>query len=119
MNLARWMCVLTIAAGLAIATSPLQAMVPTQTKVTVPFEFQAGGQILPAGSYYISNPTGAGLIYGRSTSGEASFTSLSTHVGPAHGASNPQVVFVKKNGKYFLSEIWFEGHSGGQALNVK
>lgn len=113
MNMSRLMCLCAaVAAFLAI---PVVTAAPAGTAATVPFEFVAGGRLMPAGVYFISQPNPAGIMQITSDTRGSSALLMSYRVGPGPAALQPRLVFEKVGGKYHLKQVWSSpDHSGVQ-----
>ena len=116
MNFKRMTCVFAALAATVVMSIPASALTPTQTKVTVPFEFIASGKTLPAGVYTFAESSAAPLLVLRNARGDASVSFLANRVGPTMGAAKPQLVFKKVNGKHYLAEVWLRTAPGGYAV---
>ena len=82
-------------------------------KATIPFDFQAGSQRMPAGQYEIDKLSGAVILL----RGPAEHTSefLIVHAAQANRAPNhSSLVFTRYGNRYFLHEIWTAGNTNGQ-----
>ena len=75
-----------------------------EVSVTVPFEFVAGGQILPAGKYVVgrnSDDAHSGIVI-RSNTNVALMLPIVVDGTPAY---QPKLSFVHVGGEYFLSTV--------------
>ena len=115
MNSKSLLCACAAAAAMMI---PAMANSATRSKTTVPFSFVAGGKTMPAGDYVLGK-TSENVMSVRSEKGETALALITSHVGTTNGASQPKLIFVKKNGKYHLSEIHLGGPAGGEQIPVK
>ena len=95
------------------------AYAQSEEKVTasIPFEFTAGGSMLPAGEYTISRVANApGMLLIRS---EDNHTARFFGVENAYVHQTPdrtELVFNEVGDKYFLSQVWVEGEDLGREL---
>jgi len=86
--------------------------------VNIPFAFTAGKMTLPAGEYRVqSTAEASSALLIQRTDGSAA-----TYVMPhAVQANRPQtqskLVFRRNGERYFLSQVWIEGHSRGKELS--
>jgi hypothetical protein len=112
--------ILAVAAALlftALAPVPSQAQQLTQAKV--PFAFQAGSTMMPAGEYQIqrasTGSTTTQLI--RSTDSSVSTFVLTNALGSSDKKTDPRLIFHCYNNEdeCFLSEIWV---GNGQGLKL-
>jgi hypothetical protein len=85
-------------------------------KVTVPFEFQVGNQILPAGQYSFTQFAGPGLIIENAQGPGAAVALTSSVGGNSSEAKQPHLLFNKYGDKYFLVEAWLRYSDTGRKL---
>ena len=110
MKQSRWFIALVFVVALAASAVAQDVTL----KVSVPFEFAAGGKMLPAGDYTVLRaPTSAPeMVVLRSDAAHSSIilnsANFDTHV---RGA---KLVFNRYGEKYFLSQIWTT--SGARSL---
>lgn len=119
MRFTRPMCVLSTLLALVVVSVPALASAPMVTKASVPFEFVAAGKTLPAGEYMFSASAMNGLLTLSNARGDTALIVFTNHVGPTNGAAKPQLVFKKRDGKHYLSEVWLRTQPGGQALALR
>ena len=76
--------------------------------VHVPFAFEAGGKLLPAGDYLVDRGEASNVlvIHGSSGNGAAFLTMATESAGPADKTS---LVFARENGTLVLSAIHLPG----------
>ncbi len=86
-------------------------------EVNIPFAFQAGDKILPAGEYRIEPvPTGDGYLHKvQQVSGNARTIVSTTMVDSKDGKSEPHLIFNKYGKSYVLFQIW-GGEDRGRQL---
>jgi hypothetical protein len=108
----------TLVAGtivLAIATNHsvlAQSSYPL-AKANIPFAFQAGDRLMPAGTYQIDSHGGPLLLL-RSNQGTAF---VLTHAAvTSHPTTTGRVVFERYGTKYFLRQVWTGSSSQGAEL---
>ena len=118
MNYKSLLCACAAAAAMIITAVPAMANTPTSTKTNVPFAFVASGKTMPAGLYVFAKNSDA-VMSVRHEDGDAALAVITRHVGPINGASQPKLIFVKKNGQYHLSEIYLANTAGGEQIPVK
>jgi len=76
--------------------------------VHVPFAFEAGGKLLPAGNYRVDRAEGSNLLVIHGTSGNsAAFLTMATE--PAAPLQNASLVFTREGGTLVLSEVHLPG----------
>jgi hypothetical protein len=100
------------------AASPATPAAPGAQRlvVNVPFEFVAGGKVLPAGRYTITRVVrdSGGALLIRSADGRASVTVM-TNASEA-GGETPQVSFKRYGERYFLARVWTPGVEAARTL---
>jgi|SRR5579863_5539899 len=94
------LCALTLAANAQSAIA----------KASVPFEFAAGGAMLPAGDYTVDVPDLSGVIVIRGTAGN-SVALFSTFSGAAPETTTAKLIFERRNGTVYLSALAWPGQS--------
>jgi hypothetical protein len=79
-------------------------------RVNVPFEFAAGGAMMPAGEYSLDVPDLSGVVVLRGAAGNsvALLTTLST---AAAGTSEARLIFERRDGMLYLAAIESPGES--------
>ena len=86
--------------------------------VTIPFAFTAGRITLPAGEYRVQNTgeASAVLLIQRTDRSAATFV-ISNAVEANRPQDRSKLIFRQYGKRYFLSQIWVEGHARGRALS--
>lgn len=86
---------------------------PAQTgrrgKVNIPFDFVVNKQVLPAGSYYLTQ-NGRNLI--GLVSRSDSVAAIALHKFDEARFKTPSLLFHQIGNKYFLAEIWLDRDNG-------
>jgi hypothetical protein len=102
--------------GLLLAVSAAQAQ-ETRVKASIPFDFVVGNQILPAGEYMVSSlgSTNEALVI-RSDDSKTAILSLTNSCSSSKPSDTSKLVFHHLAGRYFLSQVWAAGNSGGRQL---
>jgi hypothetical protein len=92
-------CMVLLLSGLGLAQKVLTA------RATIPFKFWAQGHEFQAGDYVFDNevPGSASIHRERTNSGIG--ISIILYAVPSE-RENPRVIFVRRDGKYFLVELW-------------
>jgi hypothetical protein len=100
-----------LAIGSLASTQSASAQTTTIAKVTIPFDFQAGKQSLPAGTYLVdSESPNLILLKGPGkASGFVLMHAASRSKAPDHG----MLSFDRTGGQYYLRQIWTAGNSTG------
>jgi hypothetical protein len=96
-----------------------QAQSATALKVTIPFEFQIGSQVLPPGEYSIKRLS-QNSIFIRSEDGEAKAIAVTTstaEAGADEKGAQEKLVFHQYGNQYFLSQVWMVRGGEGRELN--
>ena len=92
-------CVFLLLPGLGLAQRVVTA------SATIPFNFWAQGHEFQAGDYVFDNEVpGSAAIHRRGTDSGIG-VSLILYAVPQQ-EENPRVIFVRRDGKYFLFELW-------------
>ena len=111
-----------LAATVALAVSIVAAGVcfaqPRVLEVNIPFAFEAGNKMLPAGQYQLESvPTGDGTLYRiRRMGGDAQSLVSSIAMTTGDRQTLPRLVFHKYGTTYFLAQIW-NGDGRGRQLS--
>jgi len=103
--------ILAAAAALAllVLAAPLSAQTAVTTRVHIPFSFEAGERILPAGDYTLQRvPNSSWLLHLTDVEHNKTLTLATT---PAGAAALPKLVFERAGGSLCLVEV----HVGGAA----
>ena len=103
---------------LSLLLSAAAAYAQLDLAATIPFDFQVGEKVLPAGSYEIRMDVNTGLVQvrGRSNGEAATIGSFRVGGGPTPSAES-KLVFNRYNSRYFLKEMWREHFSRGRAIH--
>ena len=113
----------TIIAATVVATFIFAFAAQAQTsraaglRATIPFEFQVGNQVLPAGEYTVTclNPTSPNRILNLSTK-DGSKVVIQTSDKMGKSDDNARLVFHRYGDKYFLSQAWLPADETGLAI---
>ena len=85
--------------------------------VNIPFAFTAGRVALPAGEYRVQNTGEASaLVLIQRTDHSAATFVISNAVEANRPQAQSKLIFRCYGDRYFLSQIWVEGHSRGREL---
>lgn len=107
---------LMIGMGVPIATALVMEQLPKTGVAEVPFVFQVEQQTLPPGTYSVKQSDGGrGVrIQNEKVTGAGTrCVAAKREFGKAEGA---RLVFDSYEGRYFLSEIWFDADGRGLIL---
>jgi hypothetical protein len=92
------LCALTLAANAQSAMA----------KASVPFEFAAGGAMMPAGEYTVDVPDLSGIILLHGPAGN-SVALLSTFAGTISDTTVSKMIFERRDGMAYLSAVEWPG----------
>jgi hypothetical protein len=95
--------------GLSALSLAALAQSPT-AKASIPFEFAAGGAMMPAGDYTIDVPDLSGVIFLHGASGN-SIALLTTSSGAVSTTSSARLVFERRDGMAYLSSVELPGET--------
>ena len=105
-------CLVSLAAS---PTAQAYRMGEQSVSVKVDFEFIAGGQTFPAGTYRVAHPTGDFALIEIGKNGGEKHVLMANARLPQHktaGVPDLNLVFVKVAGKLVLSEVWLPDLDG-------
>jgi len=113
----RLIALFVISLGLAVAA--VRAQAPSKVEVKIPFEFSAGKTTLKAGVYIVKRLSASNVTL-RSEDGQASVI-LNAPVSLTTSDPNAveRFVFNKRDGQYFLSQIWLTADTGREIRTRK
>ncbi len=85
-------------------------------RADIPFDFMAGNETLPAGTYTVTHPDGQhGVLLIRSWEEGAAF--VLTNALEANGTQDEtKLIFNRYGDRYFLTQLWTGGEIGGHEL---
>jgi hypothetical protein len=102
--------------GLLIVVSGAQAQ-ETRVKANIPFDFVVGNQVLSAGEYMVASEGATNqVIVIRSNDSKTAILALTNSCSSSKPSATTKLVFHHLAGRYFLSEVWAAGNSGGRQL---
>ena len=113
---------LTVAAVVLVliaGSRPAGAQSPADFKI--PFDFVAGSKAFTAGQYSLTPDMTGEILTLRPMAGKESGAVLAVEarLGERKQASEPELIFDKLNGKYYLSELHVPGEDGYLVLATK
>jgi len=113
----RLIALVVVSLGLAVAG--VRAQAPSKVEVNIPFEFSAGKTMLKPGVYTVKRLSAANVTL-RSEDGQASVV-LNAPVSLSSNDPNAveRLVFSKRDGQYFLSQIWLTADTGREIWTRK
>ena len=92
-------CVVLLFSGLGLAQQVVTA------RATIPFDFWAEGHQFQAGNYVFDNEVPGTAAIHREGTNSGIGVSIILYAVPQE-KENPRVIFVRRDGKYFLFELW-------------
>jgi hypothetical protein len=93
----------------------LQAQEPVLANI--PFAFTAGKMALPAGEYRVQESAqGSFMLLIQRTDRSAATYVISNAVEVNKPQTQSKLIFLRSGNRYYLSQIWVEGHSRGREL---
>ncbi len=106
--------VLAFASALASAAN---AQTRGTITVNIPFEFNVGDKVLPAGQYNVQHilRDDAGLLIQKRDGIESAIV-ITTNIQTSERRSETELVFKKYGERYFLSQVWTSGMKDGREL---
>jgi len=89
--------------------------------VKVPFDFQIGDQMMPAGEYLVERPVASSwsLQRLRQVNGDAVMTISTVPTEAKNGDRVPELIFNVYGRTHFLAQIWVDSGHGHQILKSK
>jgi hypothetical protein len=113
----RWAAFFAAAVTLLLTATPPVHAQSTGLQVTIPFEFQVGNKMLPAGTYTVwlgAHGSALSISDGR---GKAAFSVITTIDRPnALASANSRLVFRVYGNHHFLSEVQWAGYRTARSL---
>jgi hypothetical protein len=79
-------------------------------KANVPFEFAAGGAMMPAGEYTVDVTDLSGVIFVHGSAGN-SVALLTTFSGGISGTTSAKLIFERRDGMVYLSAVEWPGET--------
>jgi len=89
----------------------------SSTNVNIPFNFQVGSTILPAGDYAVAMVTDKAIVL-QHKGGEAVAVALTNEVNGKSTETRPHFVFNRYGKSYSLAEAWLHNTDSGRAMMV-
>jgi hypothetical protein len=103
-----------VAAFAALACAGLRAQT-VELRANVPFDFQAGGRLVPAGEYLVEG-RGVIVFLREAADGKSVSAFITNEANALHGRGKARLEFHRYGGQYFLSEIWDSFSDQGRQL---
>jgi hypothetical protein len=112
---------LTIAAilglFLTLAVASVQAQSANRIKVTIPFNFTAGGAKLKAGNYIVERLSMEQLAFASVDGKTKAFVLAPLALQRPRNLVREKLVFLRYGDRYFLSEVWISRGTDGNGLH--
>jgi hypothetical protein len=105
--------IMTLALATAVVTAQGQTL---SARATVPFAFEVGDRILPAGDYQLNTISASGAVV-RIQGSDSQNVALGMTRETAGIAKQAQLVFHRFGERYFLAEVW-SGPESGRVLSA-
>lgn len=112
----------TLVSGLFASTLAIGMVASTQTafaqdevlvaKAEIPFAFQAGSTVMPAGTYTVTSESDHLLLLRENTKNASDFV-LVHDAYSNHTPTKSVISFDRRGDKYFLRQIWIAGNNSG------
>lgn len=112
----------TLISGLFASTLAIGMVASTQTafaqgdaivaKAQIPFAFQAGSTVMPAGTYTVTSESDHLLLLRETTNNTSDFV-LVHGAYTNHTPTKSVISFDRRGDKYFLRQIWIAGNNSG------
>ena len=99
----------------AIASPSLFAQSAHDLRADIPFSFQMGKAVLPAGTYFV-HETNTGLITLRESTGKGGAARLTIPTSRSKMSDNGILQFTRYGDSYFLAKVWDASSHEGRAL---
>ena len=112
-NSRMWLAALAVA---AFSNTAAQAGDVFGLRARVPFDFNVGDKVLPAGEYQFSKSWSPRAVQISSMETKAAISVLHSTGGRNTAGLADALVFNKYGDRYFLREIWIAGEEGGAQL---
>lgn len=103
-------------AAVLLSAGYLCAQMSQSLSVTVPFDFQAGRAVLPAGHYKVQFIAPQTILL-RCETGRGAAMVVMNYIESLEPNTTPKLIFNRYEEKYFLSQVWPYGKSGRVLLN--
>jgi len=110
------LCRITGILALAFLATTQVARAQEPLLASIPFQFTAGQMTLPAGEYRVQNTGEAPFLLIQRTDGSAATYVMSNAVQVKKPQTQSKLIFHRSGKRYFLSQVWVEGHSRGRQL---
>jgi hypothetical protein len=108
---------LAIAMALPLLITATASAQTVHMRVTVPFNFIVAGSKLPAGEYDIQSfGTDEKLLAIHNLNSRAGILTFSNSCESLNASSSTKLVFHRYGNRYFLSQLWVEGHNVGHQV---
>jgi len=108
--------VVTFALLLGVATSNAQT---AKFSVSVPFDFEVGGQHMPAGEYALATNADGYRLMIEGVNNSARAQVMTNSIGTKHPGEEPsRLVFRNVGNQHYLVQIWSAGLQDGRSIQL-
>ncbi len=104
----RFLNIVCLLGALSVFTVAANAQSPV-ARVSIPFEFAAGGAMMPPGEYTVDVPDFSGVIVLRGSGGAVALLAVSSET--AAPSSTARLIFERRDGMAFLSAVEWPNQS--------
>lgn len=115
----RWATLLAAAGVITLLAIGVPAAVQAQTTglvVNIPFEFQVGDRVLPAGTYMVWLRGGSVIAISDGSGQSALSQTTATRRPSARNTADSTLVFTVYGNRHFLNEVRWAGYSDARTL---
>jgi hypothetical protein len=109
---------LAVLCCLSSGLSAVNAQDAHRFEVEIPFEFVLDGRMLPAGKYVVQrfDPTKPNIVMVKNADAKIVRVMLTNRVESERPSADSTLVFIRREGKLYLSEIWTGGDKNGNRI---
>ena len=106
--------------GLFLMMAVVSVQAQTQTgKVNIPFDFYAGAEKMPAGTYVVKRMSDNALGIRRVDGKKIALINAPLTIGARDSKSGQRVVFNRYGEEFFISQVWLTEDLGRQVIPSK
>jgi hypothetical protein len=99
-----------------LAIASVQAQIPANVEVSIPFDFTAGKATLKAGTYSIKRLNGNSLSIRTADGKKTTIVNAPLTIGSRDSKAGERLVFNRYGNEYFLAQVWLSVDSGRQVF---
>jgi hypothetical protein len=103
---------------ITLATRTVEAQSVQKFKIIVPFSFVLNGKTLPAGEYFVerTDPAKPNIVTLKRIDGGIVRVVLTQHVEKDNPSTASSLVFIQRDGKRYLFQVWNVGAMNGSQI---